>query len=314
MMTPSSWWKVLKETAESWSDNHAARLAAALAFYAVLSLAPLLVLAIAIAGWFFGEDAARGQIAGQLAGIVGEKAGEGIQTLLQHAREPDQSAFGSILGGIVLLIGASGVFGELQAALNQIWEVEPRPGRGIKGFLRDRVFSFSLVLGVAFLLLVSLVVSAVLSVMGRYFSSNLPGGEVLWQLLNFGISLAVLASLFALLLRVVPDIEVPWKGIWPGAAVTALLFTAGKFALGLYLGRASVSSPYGAAGSVVVLVIWVYYAAQIMFLGAEFTRAYVRARGMEIKPARDAVAAGSARSAGAETARAVATNERSSRA
>jgi membrane protein len=285
---------VIKQTGAGWSDDHVARLAAALAFYTVLSLAPLLVLAVAVAGWFFGEEAARGQIAGQLAGIVGEKAGEGIQTLLKHAQEPDQSTFGSILGMVVLLVGASGVFGELQAALNAIWEVEPRPGRGVLGFLRDRVFSFSLVLGVAFLLLASLVVSAALSAMGKFFSSNLPGGAVLWQILNFVISFAVITSLFALLLRVVPDIKTPWKGIWPGAAVTALLFSVGKFALGLYLGRASVASPYGAAGSVVVLVIWVYYAAQIVFLGAEFTRAYVRARGLEIKPARDAVPVGEA--------------------
>jgi membrane protein len=284
-----TWWTVIKQTGVRWSDDHAARLAAALAFYTVLSLAPLLVLTVAVAGFFFGEEAARGQIAGQLAGIVGEQAGKGIQTLLTHANEPEEGIFGSILGIATLIFGASAVFGELQSALNEIWDVEPRPGRGILGFLRDRIFSFSLVLGVAFLLLVSLVISAVLSAMGKFFSSTLPGGELLWQLLNAGISFAVITSLFAVLLRVVPDIKVPWKGIWPGAAVTALLFTIGKFALGLYLGRASVASPYGAAGSVVVLVIWVYYAAQIVFLGAEFTREYVLARGMEIKPARDAV-------------------------
>lgn len=284
-----TWWTVIKQTGASWSDDHVARLAAALAFYTVLSLAPLLVLTVAVAGFFFGEEAARGQIAGQLASIVGEQAGKGIQTVLSHANEPEGGTFGSILGIVVLIFGASGVFGELQSALNEIWEVEPRPGRGILGFLRDRFFSFSLVLGVAFLLLVSLVISAALSAMGKFFSFTLPGGALLWQLLNAGISFAVITSLFAVLLRVVPDIKVPWKGIWPGAAVTALLFTIGKFALGLYLGRASVASPYGAAGSVVVLVIWVYYAAQIVFLGAEFTREYVRARGMEIKPARDAV-------------------------
>jgi membrane protein len=283
---------VIKQTGESWSNDNATRLAAALAFYTVLSIAPLLVLAVAVAGWVFGEDAARGQIAGQLASIVGEKAGEGIQTLLKQAQDPDQSTFGSIVGIVVLIAGASGVFGELQSALNAIWEVTPRPGRGILGFLRDRVFSFSLVLGVAFLLLVSLVVSAGLAATGKFFASTLPGGELLWQTLNFTISFAVVTALFAVLLRVVPDIKVPWRGIWPGAAVTALLFTIGKFALGLYLGRASVSSPYGAAGSVVLLVIWVYYAAQILFLGAEFTREYVRAHGMQITPARDAVRVG----------------------
>jgi membrane protein len=289
MMRGKAWWQILKQTGASWSEDNATRLAASLAFYTVLSIAPLLVLSVAVAGWFFGEDAARGHIASQLASIVGEKAGEGIQTLLKHADQPDEGVLGSVLGIVVLLFGASGVFGELQAALNTIWEVEPKPGRGVWGMLRDRFFSFSLVLGVAFLLLVSLVLSAALSAMGAFFSSALPGGAFLWQTINFVFSFAVITILFAVLLRVVPDIKVPWKGIWPGAAVTALLFTIGKFALGLYLGRASVSSPYGAAGSVVVLVIWVYYAAQILFLGAEFTREYVRTRGMDIEPARDAV-------------------------
>jgi membrane protein len=288
-MRTKDWWQLLKQTGASWSRDKVSRLAASLAFYTVLSIAPLLVLSVAVAGWVFGEDAARGQIASQLSGIVGEQAGQGIQVLLQHANEPDESTFGSIVSIVVLLLGASGVFGELQDALNAIWEVEPRPGRGIWGLIKDRVFSFSLVLSVAFLLLVSLLLSTVLSALGSFFSSTLPGGAVLWQGINFVLSFAVITALFAVLLRVVPDIKVPWKGIWPGAAVTALLFTIGKFALGLYLGRASVASPYGAAGSVVVLVIWVYYAAQILFLGAEFTREYVRIRNMPIEPARDAV-------------------------
>jgi membrane protein len=227
-----------------------------------------------------------------------------VEALLKNAKEPTGSVLSSIIGVVVLIFGASGVFGELQKALNTIWEVEPRPGRGIWGFVRDRFFSFSLVLGVAFLLLVSLTFSAVLSALGKFLESSLPGGETLWQIINFVVSFGIITALFALLLRVVPDVKAPWRGIWPGAAVTALLYTVGKFGLGLYLGRASVSSPYGAAGSIVVLVIWVYYAAQIFFLGAEFTREYIRAKGMKVRPARDAVPAkdadGQAPAGGAE--------------
>ena len=284
-------WQLVKGTLSSWSDDNATRLAAALAFYTVLSIAPLLVLAVAVAGWVYGEEAARGQIASELSSIVGAQAGEGIQTLLQHANQPDHGLLGSLIGGVVLLVGASGVFGELQSALNAIWRVKPRPGRGVLGALRDRFFSFSMVMVVAFLLLVSLVLTAVLSAVGAFFEKALPGGEGLWQLINNGMSLLVITGLFALIFKVLPDVKIGWRLVWPGAAFTALLFTAGKYVLGLYLGRASVASPYGAAGSLVVLVIWVYYAAQILFLGAEFTRQYARAQGLVLEPARDAVPA-----------------------
>lgn len=283
-------WQLVKDTISGWSDDNATRLAAALAFYTVLSIAPLLVLAVAVAGWVFGEEAARGELASELSTFMGPQAGAGVQTLLQHAHQPEASTLGSLLGGLVLLVGASGVFGELQSALNAIWRVKPRPGRGVLGAVRDRFFSFSMVMGVAFLLLVSLILSALLTAVGSFFEQALPGGEGLWQLLNSSVSFLVITGLFALIFKVLPDVKIPWRLVWPGAAFTALLFTAGKFALGWYLGRASVSSPYGAAGSLVVLVIWVYYAAQIMFLGAEFTREYARTRGAALPPARDAIA------------------------
>jgi membrane protein len=282
-------WAILKETGSDWSNDNATRLAAALAYYTVLSIAPLLVLAVSIAGLVFGEEAAKGQIASELAGVVGPQAGEGIETVLNHAKSPEKGALGSIIGGIVLLFGASGVFGELQSSLNAIWEVAPKPGRGVWGFLRQRFFSFSMVLGVAFLLLVSLVLSALLAGLGSRLESSLPGGELLWQIVNFFISLGLITGLFALLFKVVPDANVQWRHVWIGAAVTAVLFVIGKFALGLYLGRASVASPYGAAGSIIVLVIWVYYAAQILFLGAEFTQVYARRRGARIEPSSHAV-------------------------
>jgi len=281
--------KLAKETFNAWSDDNATRLAAALAFYTVLSIAPLLVVAVAVAGLVFGDDAARGKIAQELSNVVGPSAGEGIQTLLSNARAPAEGILGGIVGVVVLLFGASGVFGELQSALNEIWEVEPKPGRGVLGIMRDRFFSFSMVMGVAFLLLVSMVFSAALSAMGAFFTGALPGGEALWQAVNFVLSFSVIGVLFALLFKVVPDVKVSWRDVWPGALCTALLFSIGKFGLGMYLGRASVASPYGAAGSVVVLVIWVYYAAQILFLGAEFTRVYARFRGKQIEPGKNAV-------------------------
>jgi membrane protein len=279
-----------KQALTGWSEDHVRRIAAALAFYAVLSLAPLLVVAVAVAGMFFGEQAARGQIASALSKVMGESAGEGIQALLAHAQAPAQGAWGSICGGLVLLLGASGVFGELQAALNEVWNVAPKPGRGVVGLVRDRFFSFAMVMGVCFLLLLSLLLSTVLSAAGALFSSALPGGAELWTLLDFVISMLVIAVLFALILKVVPDIEIAWRHVFPGALATALLFSAGKYLLGLYLGRASVASPYGAAGSVVVLVIWIYYAAQIFLLGAEFTRVFALARGAQVVPSRGAIA------------------------
>lgn len=282
-------WQIVKQTASDWSDDNAARLSAALAYYAILSIAPLLVLAVSVAGFVYGEDAARGQIASELASVVGPEAGEGIQTLLAHAQKPGEGLVGSIVGGLVLLFGASGVFGELQASMDTIWDVAPKPGRGIWGVVRQRFFSFSMVLGVAFLLLVSLVLSAVLSGIGGLFQDALPGGATLWEAINFVISLAVISGLFALIFKVVPDVEIGWRDVWIGAATTAVMFALGKFALGLYLGRASVASPYGAAGSFVVLVIWVYYAAQILFFGAEFTQVYARHRGSRIAPSHNAV-------------------------
>jgi membrane protein len=284
-------WQLAKQTASEWSEDNATRLAAALAFYTVLSIAPLLMLAIAIIGLVFGEDAARGQVASELASVVGPQAGEGIETVIQHANSPSGGTVGSIVSVAVLLFGASGVFGELQSALNTIWEVKPKPGLGIKGFLRARLFSFTMVLSVAFLLLVSLVLSAGLSAVGAFFEHKLPGGAGVWSVLNFIVSFGVITGLFALIFKTVPDVEIPWRDVWMGAALTALLFSIGKLGLGLYLGRASVASPYGAAGSIIVLVIWVYYATQILFMGAEFTQVYARSRGAKLTPSKHAMPA-----------------------
>lgn len=275
---------LLKETATAWDEDNVARLAASLAYYTLLSIAPLIILTVAVAGLAFGEDAARQHISGELAGVVGAGAAAAIESIVKNAHTPGSGIFSIVVGVIVLLFGASGVFGELQSALNTVWDVAPKPGRGIWGVVKDRFFSFTLVLGVAFLLLVSLVVSAGLTWVGQVFESSLPGGAVLWQVLNFGFSLAVVTALFALMFKKLPDVEIRWRDVWVGAAVTAGLFTLGKFALGLYLGGAGVSSAYGAAGSIVALVIWVYYSSQVLLIGAEFTEAYARRFGSSIRP------------------------------
>jgi membrane protein len=277
-------WTLAKETVSDWLSDDAPRLAASLAFYTLLSLAPIIVIAVAIAGLAFGAEAAKGQIAGELGAIVGGDAAKGVETVVASAQSPASGTLATVVGIVTLFIGASGVFGELQFALNRIWEVKAREGRGIWGEVKDRFFSFTMVLGVAFLLLVSLVLSAVLSAVGKGFTGLLPGGEAVWQVVNFAFSFAMVAALFALIFKVVPDAEIRWADVWVGAAVTALLFTIGKSLLGLYLGKASVGSSYGAAGSLVVLVVWVYYSAQILFLGAEFTQVQARQRGREIKP------------------------------
>jgi membrane protein len=280
---------LLKDTGKDWLDDNAPRLAASLALYTLMSIAPLLIFAVSVAGLVFGEEAARGQIAIQLAGLLGEKGAVAVQEILAHAKTPSSGVVGTVVGLAFALFGASGVFGELQGTMNAIWDVDSRPGRGVRGFLRDRFFSFTLVLGVAFLLLVSLVVSAALSAAGAYFSEALPGGSTLWQGLNFLISLGVTSLLFALIYKVVPDVTIRWRDVWVGAIATAVLFTLGKLAIGLYVGRSTVASPFGAAGSVVALVIWVYYSAQILFFGAELTQVYAKRHGARIEPTKNAV-------------------------
>jgi membrane protein len=280
---------IVKETASDWLDDKAPRLAASLALYTLMSLAPMLILAVSVSGLIFGDEAARGQIAHQLAGVLGDSGALAVQSVVANAKAPSSGVFGTAVGLALALFGASGVFGELQGTLNAIWDVDSRPGRGIWGFIRDRFFSFTLVLGVAFLLLVSLVVSAALAAIGAYLSHTLPGGAVLWQAVNLLISLGVTTLLFATIYKVVPDVTIGWRDVWLGSVVTAVLFSLGRFAIGLYVGRSAVASPFGAAGSVVALVVWVYYSAQILFFGAELTQVYARHRGSTITPSKNAV-------------------------
>jgi membrane protein len=287
----SKLWVIVKETGQGWDRDGVSSLAASLAYYTLLSLAPLVVIAIAIAGFVFGEDAARDRIAGELGHVVGSQAAQAIQEVVKRAQAPEAGIVSTVVGVVVLFVGASGVFGELQTSMDRVWNVKPKPGRGFLGMLKDRFLSFTMVLGVAFLLLVSTILTAALAAVGRYLGNALPGGEALWQLVNLVFSLATTALLFGLIFKIVPDIEIAWKDVWIGASVTSVLFTLGKFLIGFYLGKASVSSAYGAAGSLVVLVIWVYYSAQILLLGAEFTQAYADHWGSRVKPSEDAMPA-----------------------
>jgi membrane protein len=269
---------LLSETVTEWWQDGGPRLGAALSYYTVFSLAPVLVVSVAIGGLVFGPEAASGRIVAELRGLMGPEGASAIETLLQRASLRPGAGLGATAFGVVaILFGASGAFAELQHALNQIWNVEaPRRSRWWS-ILRVRLASFSLVLAIGFLLLVSLVVSAALAALDdvvRGADSLQPVLEVL----HVAVSFAAITALFAAIFRVLPDARLPWRDIWPGAAASALLFTAGKFAIGLYLGNTAVASVYGAASSVVVLLVWVFYSAQILFLGAELTQALSRRR------------------------------------
>ncbi len=274
-LAPGDLWTVLKRAVSGWWNDNVPRLGASLSYYTLFALAPMLVVAIAIAGLAFGEEAVRGQIVGQIKGLVGLEGARAVQAMLEGAAKPSSSRVATVLGTLTFFLGATGAFLELQTSLNAIWRVKPKPNAGVREMLLQRVISFGLVIGVGFLLLVSLVVSAGLAALQSYLGNVLPGFTVLSQALNVLVSLGVITLLFAMVYKVLPDVDLLWRDVWVGGLVTAGLFTIGKNAIGLYLGTSGVASTYGAAGSVVVLLVWVYYSAQIVLLGAEFTRAYV---------------------------------------
>jgi membrane protein len=281
-------WELLKQTFTEWHNDKVPRLGAALAFYTALSIAPLLVISLRLAAYFFGEEAARGEIERQFDSMVGDQGAAAVQAMLDSAKHHESGIVATIVSLITLLFGASGVFGQFQDSLNTIWGVRPKAGRGIAGFLQDRFLSMAMVMGVAFLLLVSLIVSAALSFAGSY-AFRLPE-KLLWlsQVVDALVSVIVFTGLFAVLFKYLPDAKVAWSDMWLGAAITAVLFTAGKFAIGLYLGHSAMASAYGVAGSLIVLLVWVYYSSQIVFLGAEFTQVYANQFGKEILPAENA--------------------------
>lgn len=275
---------ILKETVRDWMDDNALRLSAALAYYSIFSIAPLLVISIAIAGWVLGPQAAQDLLNDQLRGFVGTQAADGIQEMVKSASKPSSSILAGIMGGIALLFGASGVFGQLKDALNTIWEVRPKSGQGIMKFIRERILSFGMVLVIGFLLLVSLLLTTMLTGLTKNLGSWLPISETLVTVLSSVCSFGVVAVLFAAIFKFLPDAKVRWRDVWIGAVATALLFEVGKFLLGLYLGRESTASAYGAAASAVLVLLWVYYASCILFFGAEFTQVYAKAHGSQIQP------------------------------
>jgi membrane protein len=288
-MTTQAIWDLLKNTFTDWSEDKAPRLAAALAYYTVFAIAPILVIAIAVAK-MFGFSGAQDEIIGQVSGIVGQQAGEAIRTMVENRGQSNSTnILATVIGLVTLLIGATGLFGELQDSLNTIWEVQPKPNQGILATLKNRFFSFTMVLGVGFLLLVSMVISTVLSALSNTFGGPPESQTIIWQALNFVISFGVTTLLFALIYKVIPDVKIAWGDVWIGALVTAALFTLGRFLIASYLATESTASSYGAAGALVLVLLWVYYSAQILFLGAEFTQVYAKSYGSKIQPDENAV-------------------------
>ena len=267
---------ILLETIRRWDRDNVSRLAAALSCYSLMSIVPLGILSVGVAGAVFGDAATRGQIARDASSLVGMKAAEAIETAILSARHPHSGISSTVFGIVVLLIGASGVFAELQSAMNTIWNVRPKTGQGVITFIRHRLFAFVMVLVFVLLLFASLLAAAALPFFAKYFEENLWGKVPTWRLALVPLSLAMTTLLFGLLFKIVPDIKVAWKDVWPGAFVTALLFAVGKLLLSLYIEDSAVTTSYGAAGSVVALLIWVYGSSQIIFFGAEFTEVYSR--------------------------------------
>lgn len=275
--------RLLWAAMRGWSKDNVPRLGASLAYYTLFSLAPILIVAIAVAGFLFGEQAVRGEVVDQVDTLVGNQGARAIQALLAGARR-DGSGIAAIIGTVTFFIAATGAFMELQHALNTIFRVKQKPGSRIKEFLLDRARSFGLVLSIGFLLLVSLLVSAALAALSGWLQQHVSVTTDVWEALDLVVSLGVITVLFALIYRYLPDVRLEWRDVWIGAFLTSLLFIAGKEVIGLYLGRSTVASAYGAAGSVMILLLWVYYSSQIILFGAELTRVVARHKGREPVP------------------------------
>jgi membrane protein len=288
---PKKIYGLLKETGAQWSGKNSFRLSAALSYYTVFSLPPLLLLVIAIAGAVFGEAAARGELVKQFQGVMGTQTASLVQTMISNTQKSGSGSIAAVVGIVTLIVGASGAFAELQQSLNAVWNVKLKGKTGIKEGIKDkivnRLFSFSMILVIGFILLVSLAVSAAVSAFGELLNNLWTGPPVLdylLQALNLLVSFGVITLLFAMLFKVLPDARIAWKDVWFGAAVTALLFTIGKYLIGLYLAKSSTASAYGAAGSLVLILSWIYYSSLTLFFGAEFTQVYANRYGSRIEP------------------------------
>ncbi len=279
-LTPKKLWQLSKQAAVAWVDDYAPSMGAAIAYYTMFSIAPMLLIAISVAGAVFGREAASGEVVAQLRGLMGEAGAAAVQGMLESAARPTESLVATLIGSALLLVGATTVFGELQDALDRIWRAPARDKRGgLWGLVRSRLLSFGMILGIGFLLMTSLILSAAMAALGSWSGSRFAGWEVLITGLNFGISYGLVAVMFALIYKIIPRVHIAWHDVWIGALVTALLFNIGKLLIGLYIGKSGVTSAFGAAGSLAVLLLWVYYSAQIFLLGAEFTWAYAHAFG-----------------------------------
>jgi membrane protein len=279
-MTLSDLWPLIKQSIRSWSDDYAPSMGAALAYYTVFSIAPLLLIVISIAGLIYGEDAARGAIFAQISGLVGNEGATAIQGLLKSVNKPSESIVATVVGVFTLLLGATTVFGELQDALNRIWRAPALVQKGgLWKLLRRRLLAFGMILTIGFLLIVSLLLSALLAALSNWFGPSFVGWEILLHAINFAIGFGVTTVLFAMIYKIMPRVNIAWRDVWLGAAVTSLLFSVGKFLIGLYLGKSSVASGFGAAGSLAVLLVWIYYSTQVFLMGAEFTWVYANMYG-----------------------------------
>jgi membrane protein len=299
MMQLTRWWTLLKQSVTSWKDDYAPSMGAALSYYTVFSLAPILLIVIAVAGLVFGQDAARGALFEQIAGLMGADAARAIEEMLAGVNKPAQGIGATVVGVVLLLVGATTVFAELQDALDRIWRAPQREATsGLWGLLRTRLLSFGMVLGIGFLLMVSLVASTAVAALGKWWGPLFGSWEVVAQALTFVFGFAVTTVGFALIYKLMPRVKVQWRDVWVGAIVTAVLFSLGRFLIGLYIGKSSVASGFGAAGSLVVVFVWVYYSAQIFLLGAEFTWVYATTqgsmKGLADQPAAEATRAGAA--------------------
>ena len=285
-MGPKVIFELVRDTFKDWSEDKAARLGAALAYYTIFSIGPLLIIVVAIASIVFAD--AQAQIVSRIQGVVGKESADVIAQTMQNANKSGASIWATAIGIITLLLGASGVFGQLKDALNTIWEVQPKPGLGFLNTIKERFFSFTMVLGTGFLLLVSLVISAGVSALSDVLRNILPGGDIIGQIISLAMSLLVVTLMFTLLFKFLPDVKITWGDVWIGGLVTAVLFIIGQFALGLYIGSGSVGTSFGAVSSLVIILVWIYYSTQILFLGAEFTQVYTNKHGSRVQPSKNA--------------------------
>ncbi len=273
-------WTLLKKTFWQWVDDNTFLHGAALAFYTAFAIAPVVLVAVAVAGLAFDRTAALNQIVAEISSVAGHQVGQTVADIVHATQQDGNGVLMTIVSAVVLVLGATSVFAQLQQSLNTIWRVQPKEGRGILGVLKDRFWSFTVVIGIGFLLLVSLVLSAALAAMARYLGD----GVFIWRALNWLVGFGLITLLFAMMYKLLPDVRIDWGDVWVGAAVTALLFDLGKYLIGLYLGQASWISAYGAAGSLVVMLLWVYYSSQIVLFGAEFTQVHAHREGKPLVP------------------------------